>query len=569
MQLRLPQFTPSRQQRHLAFRFVLLAVLLWLPGPATPTRMLPLQPELHQWAAANPTATASVIVQMRTPAPALAGYISQLGGKITKELAIINALVAELPAQKVAALAAAPGVRWVSLNAPVVVNGCLECVNTTNLQNTYVRAVNADKVWNRSPYLQGKNITVAVVDSGIYESADLATVDAKSTSRVIARERFSKGASSKVDQYGHGTHIAGVIAGNGVQSNGTYIGIAPGVNLVNVKVTDETGMAMEADVVAGLQWILDNQKTYQIRVVNLSLNSSTWQSYHTSPLAAACEILWFNGIVVVVSAGNNGSATLYPPANDPFVITVGAVDDRGTDTLSDDQIAAFSAYGTTSDGITKPELVAPGRNLVSLLTNTKKLLAKEHPTHVVTTPYGDFFRMSGTSVAAPVVAGAVALLLQAEPDLTPDQVKFRLMATANKQWLGYERQRAGAGYLDIDAAVRGTTTQSANTGTPVSNLLTTGPEGVLTPSVSWSSVSWSSVSWSSVSWSSVSWSSVSWSSVSWSSDYWGDVTVVEVPSSSSPPKKTLARAAMPTLSLAPVEQQSYRLFLPMITLSAQ
>jgi hypothetical protein len=143
------------------------------------------------------------------------------------------------------------------------------------------------------------------------------------------------------------------------------------------------------------------------------------------------------------------------------------------------------------------------------------------------------------------------------------------MATANKQWLGYERQRAGAGYLDIDAAVRGTTTQSANTGTPVSNLLTTGPEGVLTPSVSWSSVSWSSVSWSSVSWSSVSWSSVSWSSVSWSSDYWGDVTVVEVPSSSSPPKKTLARAAMPTLSLAPVEQQSYRLFLPMITLSAQ
>lgn len=564
MQLRLSHFIPSRQQRHLAFRLVLLAAFLWLPWSATPAAMLPLQPELRQWAAANPMATASVIVQMRTPAPTLAEYITQLGGKVTKELAIINALVVELSGRQMTALAAAPDVRWVSLNAPVVASGCAECVNTVNLQNTYVRAVNADKVWNRSPYLQGKNITVAVVDSGIYESADLATVDPKATSRVIVSERFNSAASSSADQYGHGTHIAGVIAGNGVQSNGAYIGIAPGVNLVNVKVTDETGMAMEADVVAGLQWILTNQKTYQIRVVNLSLNSSTWQSYHTSPLAAACEVLWFNGIVVVVSAGNNGSATLYPPANDPFVITVGAVDDRGTDTLRDDQIAAFSAYGVTSDGITKPELVAPGRNLVSLLTNTKKLLAKAYPTHVVTTPYGDFFRMSGTSAAAPVVAGAVALLLQDEPTLNPDQVKFRLMATANKQWPGYERQRAGAGYLDVDAAVRGTTTHAANTGIAVSNLLTTGPDGVLRSNISWSSISWSSISWSSV-----NWSSISWSSISWSSDYWGDDATTP-PEATDPSRKPQGKAATINRLDAPigesVGEQAHRLYLPMITI---
>lgn len=577
MQFRLSNLSPALRRWRMTCRLMLLWALLWLPWPVSTADLLPLQPELFHWAAAHPTANVSVIVQMRPQTADLTTSLTtnltsgvvQLGGQVTQALPIIDALVAEVPAQQVTALAALPGVRWVSLNAPVVTSGCIECVNTTNLQNMYVRAVGADKVWNRVPYLQGKNITVAMVDSGIYESPDLATVGTKATSRVVASERFNSAASSSVDQYGHGTHLAGIIGGNGVQSNGAYIGIAPGVNLVDVKVTDETGMAMEADVVAGLQWILDNQKTHQIRVVNLSLNSSTWQSYHTSPLAAACEILWFNGIVVVVSAGNNGSATLYPPANDPFVITVGAVDDRGTDTVRDDTIASFSAYGVTSDGITKPELVAPGRNLVSLLSNTKKLLAKEHPTHLVTTPYGDFFRMSGTSVAAPVVAGAVALLLQDEPTLTPDQVKFRLMATANKQWQGYEQQRAGAGYLDIDAAVRGTTTNSANTGLAVSNLLTTGPDGVLSSSVGWSSVSWSSVSWSSVSWSSVSWSSVSWSSVSWSSDYWGDDATMptETPNPLRKPKgKMEAESASDAPMLESGAVQAHHLYLPMITL---
>ena len=128
--------------------------------------------------------------------------------------------------------------------------------------------------------------------------------------------------------------------------------------------------------------------------------------------------------------------------------------------------------------------------------------------------------MSGTSVSAPMVSGAVALLLQDEPTLNPDQVKYRLMTTANKSWPGYEPTQAGAGYLDIYAAIHGTTTDTANTGTPVSSLLTTGPDGVLGPTVQWSSVQWSSVQWSSVQWSSVQWSSVQWSSVQWSSDYW-------------------------------------------------
>jgi serine protease AprX len=224
-------------------------------------------------------------------------------------------------------------------------------------------------------------------------------------------------------------------------------------------------------------------------------------------------VLWFNGIVVVVSAGNNGTDTLLPPANDPFVITVGATDDRGTAGLADDAVAHFSAYGLTELGTVKPELVAPGRNIVAFLPGNRDLtIGRNHGRHRVDDNY---FRMSGTSMSAPMVTGAVALLLQDEPYLTPDQVKFRLMATANRNWPGYDAARAGAGYLDVFAAVNATTTESANTGLRVSHLLTTGPAGLTDASVSWSSVSWSSVSWSSV-----SWSSVSWSSVSWSSDYW-------------------------------------------------
>jgi serine protease AprX len=158
--------------------------------------------------------------------------------------------------------------------------------------------------------------------------------------------------------------------------------------------------------------------------------------------------------------------------------------------------------------------VAPGRNIIAFMPGNKGLtIASQHSANQVDSNY---FRMSGTSMSAPMVSGAAALLLQDEPNLTPDQVKFRLMATANRNWPGYDGTKAGTGYLDIYAAVNGTSNESANVGQRASQLLTTGPDGLTETSVSWSSVSWSSVSWSSV-----SWSSVSWSSVSWSSDYWG------------------------------------------------
>ena len=254
---------------------------------------------------------------------------------------------------------------------------------------------------------------------------------------------------------------------------------------------------------------------YNIRVVNLSLNSTVDESYHTSPLDAAVEILWFNGIVVVVAAGNNGTAGVR--STRPPTIPSSSPSARPTTwarpALSDDVVATFSAYGTTLDGFAKPDLVAPGRNIVSLLASDTMPRPSSTPGPRAD---GSYFRMSGTSMAAPMVSGAVALLLQDEPGLTPDQVKYRLMATANKSWPGYNATTAGAGYLDIYAAVNGTTTQTANTGTTASQLLWTGSEPV-----NWGSVQWGSVQWGSVQWGSVQWGSVQWGSVQWGSDYWG------------------------------------------------
>jgi serine protease AprX len=294
--------------------------------------------------------------------------------------------------------------------------------------------------------------------------------------------------------------------------------VAPNVNIVSVRVADNSGAANASDVVSGLQWVLDHKTELNIRVVNLSLNSIAAESYNTSPMDAAAEILWFNGIVVVVSAGNNGSANLYAPANDPFVITVGATDDRGTPELADDVVASFSAYGTVEGGIAKPDLVAPGKNIVSMVPASKNRIWKEHQSNYTGESDGKehFMRVSGTSFSAPMVAGAAALLLQDEPSLTPDQVKYRLMATANRTWRGYSSSQAGAGYLDIYAAVNGTTTESANANTLPSQLLSTG-----TNPITFGSVGWNSVGWNSVGWNSVGWNSVGWNSIGWNSDYWG------------------------------------------------
>jgi serine protease AprX len=391
--------------------------------------------------------------------------------------------------------------------------------------NTFLDTLGVQNVWSMG--LQGDGLSVAVIDSGISKDTDFSgntsqnlmasiiasniPIDANG-GRILRQMSFNANSNTVNDIYGHGTHVAGIIGGGGDDSGGVYAGIAPLVNLISLKVNDGTGLAYESDVVAALQWVYDNKSAYNIRVVNLSLNTTTEQSYNVSPLDAACEILWFNGIVVVASAGNrtpvsnSGYNTANAaPANDPFIITVGASDEKGTPDRADDSLGLYSSSGTTSNGFVKPDIIAPGTNIYSVLSKSSSW-STDYPARLNST--GEYFRLSGTSMAAPMVTGAIALLLQDEPNLTPDQVKYRLTHTGST--LG------GYPYLDVYAVVTGTTTQSANTGLYASQLLSSGSEPI-----AWNSVGWNSVGWNSVGWNSVGWNSVGWNSVGWNSTFWG------------------------------------------------
>ena len=237
--------------------------------------------------------------------------------------------------------------------------------------NTYLETLRVPPVWDMG--LNGSGITVAVVDSSIAQDDDFSAIAGEPGSdRLIMRLGFNTSAYTVEDVYGHGTHVAGIIAGNGTKSDGFYKGVAPGVNLIALKISDDYGKAYESDTVAALQWIFENKDAYNIRVVNLSIQSTVEQSYHDSALDAAVEILWFNGVVVVAATGNKGpdddfNPVLAAPANDPFIITVGASDENGDGRpVGNDQLARFTAYDETIDFFVKPDIIAPGVKISSV-----------------------------------------------------------------------------------------------------------------------------------------------------------------------------------------------------------
>src|SRR5205814_1325948 len=247
------------------------------------------------------------------------------------------------------------------------------------------------------------------------------------TGQTTACENLS-GESGCGDSFGHGTFIAGIIAGNGASSGGKWQGMAPEANLVSVKIAGRSGAADVSNVLAAIQWVVSFKDRYGIRVLNLSLGTDSTQSYRVDPLNFAVEKAWDAGITVVVAASNRGPdpATISKPGDDPLVITAGAVDDMGTPGLGDDQLPDFSSHGpTAADGLAKPDLAAPGAHIVSLRAPGSSI-DTQFPNYVD----GSYRKGSGTSMATGVVSGAVALMLQAQPSWTPDRVKFALTATA-------------------------------------------------------------------------------------------------------------------------------------------
>jgi serine protease AprX len=287
----------------------------------------------------------------------------------------------------------------------------------------------------------GRGVNVAVIDTGIDNLPDFA-------GRLVGGVDLSGGNNPFADSYGHGTFVAGLIAGNGASSAGRYIGEAPGAGLVSVKVAGASGLTDMATVIAGLQWVVSNQARLGIRVVNLSLGVAPTSSTALNPLDRAAEAAWNSGIVVVTSAGNAGpfNGTIMSPGDDPLVITVGALDDKGTAAAADDTTPSFSGAGPTSpDGWFKPDLVASGRSVVSLRAPGSTIDTK-NPTGRIGTAN---FVGSGTSFSAAITSGAAALVLQGHLTAAPDEVKGRFLATS---------ARAQQGTHSLTAMARSTST---------------------------------------------------------------------------------------------------------------
>jgi serine protease AprX len=443
-------------------------------------------------------ARSEYIVQMDRGASPAAGkrLVRTLGGRITSPtLRVINGFGASLSRKAAARLGKHPRVKSVSRNTrmarsstdtsggyacpaadattvPAKTMGTGRTAEPTitsaiaRLAQPMLNAVEADKAWWRAT---GRGVGVAVIDTGV--AGDLQDFQRLSdgSSRVIASAVTNPCAKDANDHYGHGTHVAGLIAGNslnyptGQSSYGRYMGVAPRANIVSVKVSDDDGNTTVLDVINGIQFAVDHKTALGIRVVNLSLASTVAESYRTDPLDAAVEQAWFNGLVVVAASGNEGAqqdGVLFAPANDPWVITAGALDDKATWMRGDDSLATWSSRGLTQDGVRKPDVLAPGVGLVSTLAPGSDFVDL-CPSCVVE---GRYFRAGGTSMAAAVVSGAAALLIEEHPDWTPDQVKGALVATLDDV--------PGAGGA-IDSAAALSANATASVSLPPSELIDT------------------------------------------------------------------------------------------------
>jgi serine protease AprX len=483
--------------------------------------------------------------------------VLKLGGAILGQLPIVNGLVASLDHNGIVSLSNQSNVVYISKDRPL-----------TPFFDNAAPAVNASAAW-QSNYT-GAGIGVALIDSGVNTHPDLFTTGLFPTSRLVYNQSFVPGDSSAADAYGHGTHIAGLIAGDGISSTGplfsqTFKGIAPKANIVNLRVLDANGSATDSTVIAAISQAINLKSKYNIRVINLSLGRGVFESYKQDPLCHAVEQAWKNGIVVVVAAGNNGRfiptsgyGTVTSPGNDPYVLTVGSMKPMGTPQRTDDLIASYSSKGPSGiDHVVKPDVVAPGNLLASTETSNTTLYNTELNNRVPysayiyggsTSPSKLYFELSGTSMATGVVSGAVADLLQAHPLLTPDQVKTRLMKTASKSFpttssvydstsgMTYTSQydifTVGAGYVDLAAALASTELSSGTAKSPTavynSNTgnvtLTTDASAVWGSSQAWSGPAvWGStqfVGGSAIMWGS---SSTSGSAIMWgSSGLWGN-----------------------------------------------
>jgi serine protease AprX len=500
--------------------------------------------DLQQRAGANGMVT--VIVQHRQmPTSAHLKGMQDRGATVKSKFHTIRAVTMRVPVSMLAELEKDPNVAYITPDRA-------QKMTANPVTEGFATAIEADVAAAQYGF-DGTGIGVAVIDSGISAHPDLN--NASGISRVVYSQSFVAGDATTSDKFGHGTHVAGLIGGTGASSgtaNGyaaTYAGVAPNITLINLRVLDQNGNGTDSQVIAAIEQAIALQSTYNIRVINMSLGRPVFESYTLDPVDQAVEAAWKAGIVVVAAAGNNGRyaptngfGTIVVPGNDPAVITVGAAMTQLTPTRVDDQIASYSSKGpTTLDHICKPDLIAPGNRQVSLRV-AGSTLDTAYPAYETwpTSGTSKYYELSGTSMAAPIVSGAVALMLQQTPSLTPDQVKARLMKTAWKS-IGqfsyshdsrgnlynneYDLFTYGAGYLDVKAAL-GNTDLAAGVALSQTAVLNSNNSVTVTNTTPDSVFAGSSVVWGSTS---VVWgNSVVWGSnvLSANSVVWGSTSVV-------------------------------------------
>ncbi|MFN2466209.1 MAG: S8 family serine peptidase, partial [Candidatus Dormibacteria bacterium] len=505
----------------------------------------------------------SVIVSGLPGADArMAADVEAVGGQVTQQLGLIDAVVARIPANMVQVLARSRGIVKVSRNSSVhLLSSTYDpTVDVGSVYNT-AQMTGAQAMWNAG--FTGKGVDVALIDSGLTPVQGL-----NDPSKVINGPDLSFDSQAAnlqhLDAYGHGTFMAGIIGGRDVAgtpasyvNSANFNGIAPDARILSVKVADSNGLTDVSQVIAAISWVIQHRNDHgmNVRVMNLSFATDSSQSEILDPMSFAAEHAWKSGIVVVASAGNAGwkSSGLVNPAYNPYLVAVGASDPRGTVATSDDAVASFSNAG---NGVRNPDLVAPGKSMQSLRVPGSYIDQNYGSTGTIS---DRFFRGSGTSESAAVTSGAAALLIQQRPNATPDQIKAILTRTATS--LNDEpASRQGHGEVDLAAAQQAWTPLLAtqtwapatglgsiegsrgsvhltmggvtlNTdvdifGAPVGSNLVNAILGDVAWSGgtfngnSWSGNSWSGNSWSGNSWSGNSWSGNSWSGNSWSGNSW-------------------------------------------------
>ncbi|MCL6537873.1 MAG: S8 family serine peptidase [Acidothermus sp.] len=455
--------------------------------------------------------------------------VKAVGGAVGADLSIIDGFQATLTADQARTLGGHKGILSVTPDFGATLQGSSYDPNTDAGGPVGLSSdIGYNAYWNAG--FSGQGIGVALIDSGVVPVPALST-----SGKIIYGPDFTPtGYFTQVrglDTYGHGTFMAGLIAGRDPGATapynanaGYYLGVAPDAKIISVKVADASGATMASAVIAAIQWVVAHRDDpgLNIKVLNLSLGVRDGLPYQQDPLDAAVEAAWKSGITVVVAAGNDGQVGLTAPANDPYVIAVGAVDTGSTLSVSDDKVASFSNVG---DGTRNPDFAVLGTHIVGLRA----------PGSALDQQYGNgpgsinasLIRGSGTSEAAAIASGAVALLLSQRPSLTPDQVKATLVI--HSMW-NLPQQQAGAGELNMGWVLNAATeyrTQSwpsatvSNSSSPTSSAgWSTTPSGSTWTGSTWTSVNWSGSTWTGSTWTGSTWTGSTWTGCTWTGSTW-------------------------------------------------